>query len=304
MCALIDAYKRDPRILKRKEQERVEKQRKKQAKYSAKKLREEEAARAAEEERPRKQEEEKKAAEAVLHQKKVKEREKKLLRKERSRLRILATPFLSQHLLDLSEDDVESLCMSLDMGQLRYLCDKIDGRPREEQGKLLKNALRHHSNSEARTISQKKIPQQNDSVDTNGNIPVPESSSAAKEDDSKAASTGGLIHQPHITATAADSAASSALEKDTWSAVLERALVQALKAFPKDTPQRWERVAAAAPGKTINQCKKRFTSLKNFRNKKNAVQSGQQSDLVMPSGVSRTDSFEHRHSYSNIVDRR
>ncbi|XP_054803477.1 uncharacterized protein LOC129306776 [Prosopis cineraria] len=64
---------------------------------------------------------------------------------------------------------------------------------------------------------------------------------------------------------------SSNSDQDVWSAVQERALVQALKAFPKETPQRWERVAAAVPGKTMNQCKKKFALMKeNFRNKKNA----------------------------------
>jgi DnaJ family protein C protein 2 len=54
--------------------------------------------------------------------------------------------------------------------------------------------------------------------------------------------------------------------------VQERALVQALKTFPKETSQRWERVAAAVPGKTINQCKKKFALLKeSFRNKKNTA---------------------------------
>ncbi|KAI5441661.1 hypothetical protein KIW84_010933 [Lathyrus oleraceus] len=40
------------------------------------------------------------------------------------------------------------------------------------------------------------------------------------------------------------------------STVQERALVQALKTFPKEASQRWERVAAAVPRKTVNQCKK------------------------------------------------
>ncbi|PPR97857.1 hypothetical protein GOBAR_AA22795 [Gossypium barbadense] len=39
-------------------------------------------------------------------------------------------------------------------------------------------------------------------------------------------------------------------EQDVWSAVQERALIQALKTFPKETSQHWERVATAVPGKT------------------------------------------------------
>ncbi|KAB1207083.1 hypothetical protein CJ030_MR7G011404 [Morella rubra] len=65
---------------------------------------------------------------------------------------------------------------------------------------------------------------------------------------------------------------SSSSEQEVWSAVQERALVQALKTFPKEANQRWERVAAAVPGKTVNQCKKKFALLKeSFRNKKNVV---------------------------------
>ncbi|GAB4855262.1 hypothetical protein Ancab_023882 [Ancistrocladus abbreviatus] len=367
--SLVDnAYKRDPRILKRKEDERAERQRKREAKYLAKKLQEEEAARAAEEEKSRKEEEERKAAEVALQQKKVKEKEKKLLRKERNRLRTLAAPVLSQPLVDISEDDVESLCMSLDTEQLRDLCDKINGKQREEQVKLLKDVLRHHGNSEAEMKSEVKIPRANGSVGTNGSIPTsgnesrekpwgkeeiellrkgmqkypkgtsrrweviseyistgrsveeilratktvllqkPDSakafdsflekrkpassiasplttreetegmssavapdSNAAKADDINAASLASSgNHQASIEMAAANAVSSGSVQ-DTWSSVQERALVQALKTFPKETPQRWERVAAAVPGKTVNQCKKKFTSLKeNFRNKKNA----------------------------------
>jgi DnaJ homolog subfamily C member 2 len=62
------------------------------------------------------------------------------------------------------------------------------------------------------------------------------------------------------------------------------ALVQALKAFPKEASQRWERVAAAVPGKTVVQCKKKVQSKRvqskrgNFRGKK--VQSSTMSSEV------------------------
>lgn len=60
-------------------------------------------------------------------------------------------------------------------------------------------------------------------------------------------------------------------EEDTWSAVQDRALLQAYKTFPKESSQRWERISAAIPGKTVNHCKKRLTFLKeSLRSKKNA----------------------------------
>ncbi|XP_057976216.1 uncharacterized protein LOC131163618 [Malania oleifera] len=368
--ALVDnAYKRDPRILRRKEEERAEKQRKKEAKFLAKKLQEEEAARAAEEERRRKEEEERQAAEAALRQKKTKEKEKKLLRKERTRLRTLSAHVLSQRLLDLNEDDVESLCMSLDIEPLRDLCDKIEGKHGLEQAELLRDACGYNKMENEKKVE--KISSQKASVNANGSVSLSscerkdkpwgkeeiellrkgmqkypkgtsrrweviseyigtgrsveeilkatktvllqkpdaakafdsflekrkpaqtiasplttrdesetkgvstvsglESTSVAKVDNSKESSSRSLNHG-NPDDLAIPNGVSSSMEQDMWSAVQERALVQALKTFPKETSQRWERVATAVPGKTVNQCKKKFTLLKeNFRNKKNAV---------------------------------
>lgn len=373
--SLVDnAYKRDPRILRRKEVEKAEKQKRKEAKYLAKKLQEEEAVRAAEEERRKKEEEEKRAAEIASQQKKVKEKEKKLLRKERNRLRTLSGPVLSQNLLDLVEDDVESLCMSLDMDRLRNLCDKIEGKEEIEKAEFLREALGRKDNSEDKNQDSKQKtnlnPQKNAPMKANGNItgssyqkkekpwgkeeiellrkgiqkypkgtsrrweviseyigtgrsveeilkatktvllqkpdsakafdsflekrkpapaiasplttrdevePVPASngpeSTPAKTDNLKEASSQNASPVRSNDAAGANAnGVSSSLDQDVWSAVQERALVQALKTFPKETSQRWERVATAVPGKTMNQCKKKFTSLKeNFRSKKSAV---------------------------------
>ncbi|KAL5216681.1 hypothetical protein ABZP36_008082 [Zizania latifolia] len=61
----------------------------------------------------------------------------------------------------------------------------------------------------------------------------------------------------------------SGTDQDAWSEAQVLALVQALKAFPKDASQRWERVAAAVPGKTMVQCKKKVAAMReNFRSKK------------------------------------
>ncbi|GLJ43373.1 hypothetical protein SUGI_0900990 [Cryptomeria japonica] len=58
-------------------------------------------------------------------------------------------------------------------------------------------------------------------------------------------------------------------EKMGWSDVEDKALLNALKAFPKDTNMRWDKIAAAVPGKSKTQCMKRFSELKqNFRSSK------------------------------------
>ncbi|XP_061981750.1 uncharacterized protein LOC133701723 [Populus nigra] len=364
---LVDsAYKRDPRILRRKEEEKAEKQRKKEAKFLAKRLQEEEAARAAEEEKRQKEEEEKRVAEAALQQKKLKEKEKKLLRKERSRLRTLSGSVLSQCLLNLSEADVENLCMSLDIEQLRSLCERIEGKEVLEQAKVLRDACGCDHDSGSSKQEEKKISQQNGSLNSNGSSPS--SSSGKKEkpwgreeiellrkgtqkypkgtsrrwevisdyigtgrsveeilkatktvllqkpdsakafnsflekrkpaqsiesplstrEETEGASTVQALESSAAKVAQEESSSdtdkqktddvvtangvSSSADQDVWSAVQERALVQALKTFPKETSQRWERVAAAVPGKTINQCKKKFALLKeSFRNKKNTA---------------------------------
>lgn len=358
---LVDnAYKRDPRILRRKDELKAEKIRKREAKVLAKKMQEEEAARIAEEEKKRKEEEGKRAAEAASNQRKIKEKEKKLLRKERTRLRTLAAPILSQHLLGLTDDDVESLCSSLDKDQLKSLCDRMEGKEVVERANLLAESL----NSDQKVKDGKeeqKIPKQNGSVAMNGQVAYssyekrekpwtkeeidllrkgmlkfpkgtsrrweviseyigtgrsveeilkatktvllqkPDSAKAfdsflekrkpapmivsplttreevkgtpIKMDESQSPAPDNLPESSNPSASSLSSDDSTAAngvpsgtDQDSWSVVQERALVQALKTFPKDTNQRWERVAAAVPGKTVAQCKKKITMMKeSFR---------------------------------------
>lgn len=55
-----------------------------------------------------------------------------------------------------------------------------------------------------------------------------------------------------------------------WSSGEDIALLNALKVFPKDAPMRWEKVAAAVPGKSKTECMKRVAELKrDFRSSKN-----------------------------------
>ncbi|KAL2528123.1 Myb-like DNA-binding domain [Forsythia ovata] len=361
---LVDnAYKRDPRILRIKDEQKAEKQRKKEAKILAKKLQEEEAARFAEEERRKKEEDERKAAEAALIQKKLKEKEKRLLRKERTRLRSLSGAIVSQHLLDLSDDNVEGLCMSLDIEQLRNLCDKMEKKEGLGRAEHLREALGSDNKFKDEKQNEKKKLQQNGSVGVNEQVlfgsnekrekpwgkeeiemlrkgmqkypkgtsrrweviseyigtgrsveeilkatktvllqkpdsakafdsflekrkPAPSIASplTAREDlpgisNSNApemnasdpnnlpeSSSGSGSCQNSEDSTTANGVASNS-DQEAWSSVQEKALVQALKTFPKETSQRWERVAAAVPGKTVGQCKKKFTLMKdNFRN--------------------------------------
>ena len=72
-------------------------------------------------------------------------------------------------------------------------------------------------------------------------------------------------------ADAGDNAGGGESADGAWSAGDDRALLNALKEFPKDTAMRWEKVAAAVPGKTKAACMKRVTELKrDFRSTKAA----------------------------------
>lgn len=60
-------------------------------------------------------------------------------------------------------------------------------------------------------------------------------------------------------------------QESEWSSGEDLALLNALKAFPKDVSRRWEKVAAAVPGKTKAACMKRVAELKkDFRSSKAA----------------------------------
>lgn len=60
-----------------------------------------------------------------------------------------------------------------------------------------------------------------------------------------------------------------------WSSGEDIALLNALKAFPKDVPMRWEKITAAVLGKTKVDCVKRVSELKrDFRSSK-AAKEGQ-----------------------------
>ncbi|CAA6666367.1 unnamed protein product [Spirodela intermedia] len=364
---LVDnAYKKDPRIMRRKEEEKAEKKRKKEAKYLARKLQEEEAARIAEEERSKKEEDDRRIAELALTQKKLKEKEKKLLRKERSRLRALSASVISGKLSGISEDDIEGLCMSLEMEQLRQLCDEMEGMAEGTmRAQRLKNALSvaDSGSSKQDDSSTKSNGSLSSGAKTNGvGLPVkqeiplnayekkdrpwgeeeivmlkkgmhkyPKGTSRRweviseymgtgrsvdeilkasktvllqKPDSSKAfdsfldrrkpsqtiASPSQVESKPESPLLKRPSAAGSsssqgkdsgaapvqngappAADQDAWSATQERALIQALKTFPKEASQRWERIAASIPGKTVNQCKKKFALMReNFRSRKSA----------------------------------
>ncbi|KAJ4952232.1 hypothetical protein NE237_029064 [Protea cynaroides] len=59
-----------------------------------------------------------------------------------------------------------------------------------------------------------------------------------------------------------------------WTSGEDVALLNAMKAFPKDVPMRWEKIATAVPGKSKASCMKRVAELKkDFRSSKASTES-------------------------------
>ncbi|CAN0915095.1 Transcription factor MAMYB [Linum grandiflorum] len=66
-----------------------------------------------------------------------------------------------------------------------------------------------------------------------------------------------------------DSEGTAASAAATWSSVEDIALLNAMKVFPKEVAMRWEKIAAAVPGKSKAACMKRVSDLKKgFRSSK------------------------------------
>ncbi|CAK9271303.1 unnamed protein product [Sphagnum jensenii] len=238
---LVDnSYKRDPRIARRKEEEKAEKARKKEAKIQAKREKEEEAARILEEEKLRKEEEEKRAAEEVATQKKIKEKEKKLLRKEKARLRTAATAVILKG-LGVSEDDVENLCTSLDISLLKVLCDRLEGITEiAGQAEYLRNVISGVEPlsvmDSSPTLAMKTAPQAAQIFS-----PLPPTSTGMKGSQTE-------VEKPPVEVRGQEKKVTGVLnagekKEKPWSKEEVDLLRKAVIKFPKGTSQRWEVVS-------------------------------------------------------------
>eukprot|EP00245_Coleochaete_scutata_P015187 TRINITY_DN666_c0_g1_i1.p1 TRINITY_DN666_c0_g1~~TRINITY_DN666_c0_g1_i1.p1 ORF type:complete len:724 (-),score=225.24 TRINITY_DN666_c0_g1_i1:665-2836(-) len=111
----------------------------------------------------------------------------------------------------------------------------------------------------------------------NGNAATPKLANgvAKKEKEVLEPKANGTVEEPKSDAKQDSPSKAAEVPEDTWTEIQELALVKALKAFPKETDKRWDRIAAAVPGKSKAQCFKRFAYMReNFRAKKGAGAAG------------------------------
>mmetsp|Transcript_31788 Transcript_31788/g.38414 ORF Transcript_31788/g.38414 Transcript_31788/m.38414 type:complete len:648 (+) Transcript_31788:312-2255(+) len=241
------AYKLDPRISARRQQEKEAKEAKKQAKIQERKKKEEEAQAAL------KAEEEAKAAAAAEakkskdEEKKQKEKEKKLVRKERSRFRTIIQEVIAR---DMPEEqklqmpdigEVEQICTKIEYAPLLELNNKLAPEPVaigappvevpvEECLQLLQDAMK----SMGTTLKVKTCVEDLGSA----TISSPKPSTPVAATSPSSAKKGGK-KTPIAEPKKVDEA--EMLKK--WSEEDIRMLEKALKKFPKGTARRWEVIA-------------------------------------------------------------
>ncbi|NXY81092.1 DNJC2 protein, partial [Alcedo cyanopectus] len=64
----------------------------------------------------------------------------------------------------------------------------------------------------------------------------------------------------------------SSLDSSPWTTEEQKLLEQALKTYPVNTPERWEKIAAAVPGRSKKDCMKRYKELVEMVKAKKAAQ--------------------------------
>eukprot|EP01025_Chloroclados_australasicus_P055405 TRINITY_DN6700_c1_g2_i1.p1 TRINITY_DN6700_c1_g2~~TRINITY_DN6700_c1_g2_i1.p1 ORF type:complete len:694 (-),score=94.56 TRINITY_DN6700_c1_g2_i1:867-2726(-) len=202
-----NAYKLDPRILRRKLEIKQEKERKKREKQEAQRKIEEEKARkiAEEEARQKAIEEAEKAAQAQA--KAEREAERKLLRKQRQQLRALCES------IDFDQHDVETICQSLTREELEEINNKLalqNGKVSNTKIQVLQEALVQVSDKERKIAEERAVQAQA--------VTKAEKQNAKQDLQNKIKQMG------------------------EWSEEELRLLDKALKKFPMGTAKRWDQV--------------------------------------------------------------
>ncbi|XP_061570061.1 dnaJ homolog subfamily C member 2 isoform X2 [Cololabis saira] len=307
---LVDtAYSCDPRIKKFKEEEKARKESEKKAKAEAKKREQEEKERARQAEleaiRLVKEKEDEEARQAAQQAKKEKEIQKKAIKKERQKLRTTCKNW--NYFADNEADsvkmmeEVEKLCDRLELISLQSLNEMLASGSKEEgkaavekQVQEVNDQLQKEKEAEVQAMQAARSCEQASSGAGGGgkgwneddlqllikavNL-FPAGTNARWE---VIANYMNLHTTTGMKRTAKDvinkaknlQRLASGSEGNTapWTTEEQKLLEQALKTYPVSTPERWEKIAAAVPGRTKKDCMKRYKELVEMVKAKKAAQ--------------------------------
>uniref|UniRef100_A0A7N5KP34 DnaJ homolog subfamily C member 2 n=1 Tax=Ailuropoda melanoleuca TaxID=9646 RepID=A0A7N5KP34_AILME len=289
---LVDnAYSCDPRIKKFKEEEKAKKEAEKKAKAEAKRKEQEakEKQRQAELEAARlaKEKEEEEVRQQALLAKKEKDIQKKAIKKERQKLRNSCKIEEINEQIRKEKEEAEARMRQASRNaekstggsgngsknwsedDLQLLIKAVNLFPAgtNSRWEVIANYMNIHSSSGVKRTAkdvigkakslQKLDPHQKDDIN--------------KKAFDKFKKEHGVVPQAD-NATPSERFEGPCTDFTPWTTEEQKLLEQALKTYPVNTPERWEKIAAAVPGRTKKDCMKRYKELVEMVKAKKAAQ--------------------------------
>ncbi|PNJ58254.1 DNAJC2 isoform 5 [Pongo abelii] len=289
---LVDnAYSCDPRIKKFKEEEKAKKEAEKKAKVEAKRKEQEakEKQRQAELEAARlaKEKEEEEVRQQALLAKKEKDIQKKAIKKERQKLRNSCKIEEINEQIRKEKEEAEARMRQASKNtekstggggngsknwsedDLQLLIKAVNLFPAgtNSRWEVIANYMNIHSSSGVKRTAkdvigkakslQKLDPHQKDDIN--------------KKAFDKFKKEHGVVPQAD-NATPSERFEGPYTDFTPWTTEEQKLLEQALKTYPVNTPERWEKIAEAVPGRTKKDCMKRYKELVEMVKAKKAAQ--------------------------------
>ncbi|KAL7976292.1 hypothetical protein Chor_002511 [Crotalus horridus] len=214
--------------------------------------------------------EEEETRQQTLLMKKEKDMQKKAIKKERQKLRTTCKNWNY-----FSDNEAESVKM---MEEVEKLCDRLELASMQ----CLNEALTSTTKDEGKAAVLKQIEQVNEQVRREKEEAEAQMRQATKSSDKweVIANYMNLHSATGIRRTAKDvinkaknlQKLVSFTDASPWTTEEQKLLEQALKTYPVNTPERWEKIAASVPGRSKKDCMKRYKELVEMVKAKKAAQ--------------------------------
>ncbi|XP_006834430.1 PREDICTED: dnaJ homolog subfamily C member 2 isoform X2 [Chrysochloris asiatica] len=289
---LVDnAYSCDPRIKKFKEEEKAKKEAEKKAKAEAKRKEQEakEKQRQAELEAARlaKEKEEEEVRQQALLAKKEKDIQKKAIKRERQKLRNSCKIEEINEQIRKEKEEAEARMRQASKNaeksaggrgnggknwsedDLQLLIKAVNLFPAGTNSRwdVIANYMNIHSSSGVKRTAKDVI----DKAKSLQKLDPHQKDDINKKAFDKFKKEHGVVPQAD-NATPSERFEGPCTDITPWTTEEQKLLEQALKTYPVNTPERWEKIAEAVPGRTKKDCMKRYKELVEMVKAKKAAQ--------------------------------